>query len=191
MRSRELFTLFAVALVGAAAGCTTLLGDFSSGPADGGGDDATTSGDAAGTMDGTAGDASGVKDAAGDTMATADSSDSAVADAHLDATIDAPTDGMPPADASEEEAAPSLVGLGGACTASSECGSTFCAPEGICCNTQCSGSCEVCNVSGMCVAVPANQQPRTGHPGCTGGGAAPCGGYCDGVDIGCFYPTTQ
>jgi hypothetical protein len=42
----------------------------------------------------------------------------------------------------------------------------------------------------MCVNVPANQQPRPGHPTCTNGGSSPCGGYCDGVDTGCFYPTT-
>jgi hypothetical protein len=81
---------------------------------------------------------------------------------------------------------------GSPCTSDAECQAGLsCSPEGICCNSPCNGACQVCNSSGMCVAVPANQQPRAGHPQCMNGGTSPCGGYCDGVDIGCFYPTTQ
>jgi hypothetical protein len=81
---------------------------------------------------------------------------------------------------------------GSPCTRDAQCQSGLsCSPEGICCNSPCNGSCQVCSSAGTCVPVPANQQPRTGHPACTNGGQSPCGGYCDGVDVGCFYPTTQ
>src|SRR5581483_6597507 len=68
--------------------------------------------------------------------------------------------------------------MGGTCAAGDQCqAGLFCAPEGICCNQPCTSSCTICNAAGQCVPVPANTQPRTGHPACTGGGVAPCGGY--------------
>jgi hypothetical protein len=81
---------------------------------------------------------------------------------------------------------------GSPCARDGECQSGLsCSLEGICCNSPCTGACQVCNSAGMCSPTPANSQPRAGHGTCTGAGASPCGGYCDGVDIGCFYPTTQ
>jgi hypothetical protein len=81
---------------------------------------------------------------------------------------------------------------GSPCTRDGQCQTGLsCSLEGICCNAPCNGPCQVCNSAGMCVSVPANGTqalPRPGHPACTNGGA-PCGGYCDGVDVGCFYPT--
>jgi MYXO-CTERM domain-containing protein len=73
-----------------------------------------------------------------------------------------------------------------ACAAGHECTSGYCA-DGVCCNTDCSGSCQACDVApnaGACSKVTG--APHAGHAACAGTGA--CAGSCDGTNAGCSYP---
>lgn len=81
---------------------------------------------------------------------------------------------------------------GAMCSGPSECQSSFCV-DGLCCNEACTGQCEACDVAsapGTCTPVPNLQQPHGSRTKCTGQGAAPCGGSCDGSSrTACQYPT--
>ena len=75
-----------------------------------------------------------------------------------------------------------LKGPGGSCGAGFECVSGFCS-DAVCCDSACSGSCDVCATglgavaSGTCTAIAGT------------GGTPSCGGYlCDGTSASC--PTT-
>jgi hypothetical protein len=75
--------------------------------------------------------------------------------------------------------------VGGACASG-----LFCSPENLCCDKQCTGSCEACNVKGSegtCTTLPANESPHGGHGPCTGDGV--CAGYCGGSSATCTFPT--
>ncbi|HEY4393241.1 MAG TPA: hypothetical protein VGP64_04230, partial [Polyangia bacterium] len=73
---------------------------------------------------------------------------------------------------------------GRTCASGTECKSTFCS-QGICCATNCNGTCKSCNVSasaaGTCSNVPAGAADPQG--GCKDQGAASCStnGVCDGA----------
>ena len=75
--------------------------------------------------------------------------------------------------------------LGSPCAAATECGSTFCSPDQVCCDKACAGACTAClkattgQTDGMCVAVQLGQDP---HNDCAADVAGSCGkdGNCDG-----------
>jgi hypothetical protein len=78
-----------------------------------------------------------------------------------------------------------LLGLGGACTAGTQCAAGNCA-NGVCCDTSCAGTCQACTAAltggtnGTCADVTAGKGPTPASQ-CT---AAPvCGntGTCDGL----------
>jgi hypothetical protein len=80
--------------------------------------------------------------------------------------------------------------VGGGCASS-----TFCAPEGICCDKACASSCEACDLSGSvgtCKTLAAGTAPRTtnGHAACVTTDAA-CAGKCDGTNPACTYSTAS
>jgi hypothetical protein len=68
-------------------------------------------------------------------------------------------------------------------------GST-CAPDGYCCNTACSNSCQACDLAGflgICTPV-ASGSPHGNRVACAGAGAT-CGGSCGNkADGSCAYP---
>ena len=78
---------------------------------------------------------------------------------------------------------------GQTCLTGSGCiAGTTCAPDGYCCNTACTNSCEACDIAGFlgtCTPV-APGAPRSGHPACSGTG--PCAGSCGGQASTCVYP---
>jgi hypothetical protein len=56
-----------------------------------------------------------------------------------------------------------FLGLGASCTNADECGSDACV-DGVCCDTQCSETCDACDVAGAigtCSAVPAGEPDDT------------------------------
>jgi hypothetical protein len=67
---------------------------------------------------------------------------------------------------------------GSSCVASNQCTSAICV-DSVCCSTSCSGTCDMCDASGQCVAVPDGQDPRNV---CVAAPAGTCGsdGSCDG-----------
>jgi hypothetical protein len=72
--------------------------------------------------------------------------------------------------------------LGAACTMPEQCNSGFC-QQGVCCGAACSGVCRSCAVTGsqgMCVMIPAGEDPLAQ---CPEDGAAGCArdGTCDGA----------
>ncbi len=77
---------------------------------------------------------------------------------------------------------------GGSCSAGNQCLSSFCA-DGVCCNNDCLGQCEACNVSGsvgVCTAVVGAPEPP--RPACVGDGTG-CDGTCNGiVTTSCTVP---
>ncbi|HXI55627.1 MAG TPA: PA14 domain-containing protein [Polyangia bacterium] len=73
---------------------------------------------------------------------------------------------------------------GAPCTTGPECVSTFCSPQGVCCDTACNTTCVACNIMnsvGTCKNVAAGQPPVVANQ-CANQGAATCGtdGTCDG-----------
>lgn len=72
-------------------------------------------------------------------------------------------------------------------------GGTMCAPDGYCCDTGCTGSCQACDISGKqgtCSPVTMGG-PHTGHTACNSDGGS-CGGSCSGKSDGtCNYPTAS
>lgn len=67
---------------------------------------------------------------------------------------------------------------------------TTCAPDGICCNTACTGSCEACDIAGQlgtCTPV-ASGNPHGNRASCAGTNAT-CAGTCAGLASGqCSFP---
>ncbi len=154
--------LLAVVLLLVFPGCAVLLGDFSIGKEDGGGDD--SSADAA--QDASS-EASPLRDATPDAVTADDSGSSGDAG---DAGDAAPPPAKP---------------VSASCTSSSECLSNTCA-DGVCCQTQCNNSCKACNVPGqvgICADVPAGASPPPGHATCSVTSQSSCGqnGTCDGA----------
>jgi len=81
-----------------------------------------------------------------------------------------------------------LVEAGGYCATAADCKSGFCA-DGICCRSDCAGTCQSCSVEGSigtCTNVPVGADPR--HD-CPDDGAASCGrdGSCDGTGACALY----
>ncbi len=71
--------------------------------------------------------------------------------------------------------------LGAACTVGDDCNSSICA-QGICCSSDCKGTCESCalpGAAGTCTPVPAGDDPLDQ---CADSGRVSCGtdGTCDG-----------
>jgi hypothetical protein len=75
------------------------------------------------------------------------------------------------------------------CTSNNQCLSSFCA-DGVCCNDDCTGQCEACNLpnkAGTC--SPVAGKPVTPRAACAGNGTG-CDGACDGVQrTACVVPT--
>jgi len=72
--------------------------------------------------------------------------------------------------------------LGASCSTDGECLSGHCA-DGVCCNSACSGSCQICNgaTRGECVLVAAGEDPRGRCPTGMGVDAVCSPGGCDGA----------
>ncbi|HXI54939.1 MAG TPA: PA14 domain-containing protein, partial [Polyangia bacterium] len=80
---------------------------------------------------------------------------------------------------------------GQVCGAGSDCASTFCSPQGVCCDTACTGTCLSCTLGGSvgtCKSVPAGQAPAVAGQ-CSDQGATSCGtdGTCDGSGACRYY----
>jgi alpha-tubulin suppressor-like RCC1 family protein len=77
---------------------------------------------------------------------------------------------------------------GGGCAAG-----TTCAPDGVCCDQECSSSCMACDIPGflgICTPV-ASGAPHGNRTACTGTNAT-CAGSCTGLSDGqCTYPTSN
>jgi hypothetical protein len=88
--------------------------------------------------------------------------------------------------------------LGAACTGGEDCNSAICA-QGVCCNTQCSGTCQSCALSGStgtCTDVPSGEDPleqcdTTAPTGCGTDGTCDGQGSCRRYAAGtvCKDPT--
>lgn len=113
-----------------------------------------------------------------------DEQDSSVSDTSpADIPVDIPADrpGDLPADAASEMDAPGTdAGLdnGDPCKKKEQCNSGHCV-DGVCCNSQCAGTCVSCNAGkpGQCRPLPGGQDPNNECKG-----AAACGGdVCDGT----------
>jgi hypothetical protein len=121
---------------------------------------------------------------------------SAPMDAALDRRVDRPRDGLEPIDSQIASDGPlpsdgpvSRKPNGAACLLKAGCQSGLCV-DGICCNSDCSGSCVSCKVPGQegtCSPVPLNS-PSQGD--CPDDGAQTCGrnGTCDGAGGCMLYP---
>ena len=77
---------------------------------------------------------------------------------------------------------------GADCTLAADCKSGFCF-DGVCCRSDCSGSCQSCAVDGSvgtCTNVPVGADPRND---CPDEGVAGCGrnGFCDGTGACALY----
>lgn len=61
--------------------------------------------------------------------------------------------------------------LGEPCDGDSDCSSGFCVDQ-VCCESACSGTCETCDTSGLCTAVPGGSNPdgECGDAVCSGAG---------------------
>lgn len=80
-----------------------------------------------------------------------------------------------------------LDNTGDKCTLATDCASKYCV-DGVCCATDCSDSCNACNVpgkEGTCTPVPLGQTPATGHASCGPDATSTCGrdGTCDGTGL--------
>jgi len=78
-------------------------------------------------------------------------------------------------------------------SAATDCvGGTTCSPDGICCDSACTGTCEACDLAanpGTCTTLSAGSAPHKGHTACTATDAA-CAGTCNGTSASCTYPAT-
>ena len=75
--------------------------------------------------------------------------------------------------------------LGEPCTGAGDCASGFCV-EDVCCDTNCSGSCQTCTGSEKGVCTTVIGPVPGGKDKCAGAGI--CRGECDGVSAECVYP---
>ena len=74
------------------------------------------------------------------------------------------------------------------CGAGTECPTGFCV-DGFCCNVECAGQCQACDVAGSeRTCLPVAGAPHGTRPACTSDGSI-CAGACEGVDPGCVYPS--
>jgi hypothetical protein len=117
-----------------------------------------------------------------------------------DAGVDAGSDDAGPGDAGSDDAGADAgtdagvdagTGLGAACTAGTDCSSTFCV-DGVCCEQACAGVCESCNLpsrAGFCDPVAANTDP---DDECATTAASTCSttGTCDGARSCAVYGAT-
>jgi len=79
--------------------------------------------------------------------------------------------------------------LGAACAQGAQCLSGFCA-DGVCCNSDCAGTCEACNIvitSGTCTMVADGMDPDSE---CATQAASTCGtsGTCNGAGACALHP---
>ncbi len=66
------------------------------------------------------------------------------------------------------------------CTANDDCETSFCV-DGVCCNSQCLGQCEACDVLGKVgTCSPVTGAPHAARAACPSAGTD-CGAQCDGV----------
>jgi MYXO-CTERM domain-containing protein len=79
------------------------------------------------------------------------------------------------------------IELGQPCGANHQCASAYCA-DGVCCDTECIGQCEACDVMGsLGICSPAVGSPHGGKPACAGVGV--CQAWCDGIVLNaCSFP---
>ncbi len=67
---------------------------------------------------------------------------------------------------------------------------TTCSPDGVCCDTACTGSCVACDIAGhqgTCTNLSAGATPHSDHTAC--GGTGTCAGSC-GSNGTCSFPTS-
>ncbi len=80
-----------------------------------------------------------------------------------------------------------LITLGGGCSLSSNCASGFCI-DGVCCESECSGTCSRCGGTGRCALIASGADPDrecAGDDVCDGAGACRMASMADaGVDAG-------
>ncbi len=81
--------------------------------------------------------------------------------------------------------------VAGSCGGDVECLSGYCI-DGLCCDSDCHGQCEACNVPGrLGLCTPVEGAPRGNRPPCAAGTPV-CGGTCDGTDGDrCAYPGAE
>jgi hypothetical protein len=87
-----------------------------------------------------------------------------------------------------------LFDVGDECSGDFQCKQGNCV-DGYCCNSECRGSCEACNLAadpGTCSPVPEGDLPRGGRRACSSGDPADalCDGACDGMGA-CAYPSNS
>jgi len=83
-------------------------------------------------------------------------------------------------------------GQGCQSTATDCVGGTTCSPDGVCCDSACTGTCEACDLAanpGTCSTLSAGSAPHKGHTACVATDTA-CAGTCNGTSASCTYPTT-
>lgn len=82
---------------------------------------------------------------------------------------------------------------GEVCTAAKMCKSGFCV-DGVCCDTECTGQCEACDLGGSegsCGPVPAGGVPHGNRPKCDAVDGA-CSGACNGAFTAkCVFPGAE
>jgi len=77
---------------------------------------------------------------------------------------------------------------GQACsTVANGCASGTTCADGYCCDKECKGTCEACDVTpGTCTTLGSGATPRAGRTACTASDTT-CAGKCDGNSPACFY----
>lgn len=70
---------------------------------------------------------------------------------------------------------------GATCSEASQCATGYC-PNGVCCDTACTGGCEACSSAGVCTALPRGTDPKNacGAYNCDGSGGCVVAGTSDG-----------
>jgi alpha-tubulin suppressor-like RCC1 family protein len=67
--------------------------------------------------------------------------------------------------------------------------------DGYCCDSNCTGQCEACDVAGQeghCKPVAAGDVPHISHAVCAGDSTGPCAGSCDGANTSaCVFGTAE
>src|SRR5262249_38437751 len=97
------------------------------------------------------------------------------------------------ADLSVPDLSSNTLAQGEPCILATQCVSGFCV-DGVCCNSDCSGQCQACDITGgsgvgTCQTVSSGS-PHGTRTACTGSGV--CQGSCDGSSAtACVYPTGQ